>query len=184
MLSTSFFGVLSLLFCWETRGVNGLHNWDSIPDGLLFGPGVGNPNPRTDFCAFVRDESVDLNDALRGRNVSIAVQFGPGFDFFRYDPDKEISSSNPHGMVALMLDNLAFRAGFSWRNHFVAYTANTTDILFGMRTRKWDRMLNWTTSVSGVMVYGDIYPRISSHHCHSIRILICQWTSGYSQLKD
>lgn len=122
-------------------------DWETIPKGILFGPGVGNVEV-TDFCGVVRNTSQELNDALRGRNLSIAVQFGPGFDFFQYDPDQELSPSNPSGMIASVLDDLAARAGFSWRNSFVSYTTNTTNTLFGTGRGKWDNMLNWTTTVS------------------------------------
>jgi len=145
MKSTFLFRGIILFCCWGLDGVKGAIDWESIPEGILFGPGVGNVE-ETDFCGVVRDKSLELNDALRGRNLSVAVQFGPGFDFFQYDPDEELSYSNPGGMVASVLDQLAARAGFSWRNSFVAYTTNTTNVLFGKGIGKWDRMLNWTTS--------------------------------------
>ena len=143
----SLLGVLLLLCSWVVDRAEGVIDWESIPEGLLAGPGVGKAEA-TDFCGVVRDETLELNDALRGRNLSIAVQYGKGFDFFQYNPDEELSFNNPGGMVPAMLDELARRAGFSWRNSFVGYTFNTTDQLFDDGTLgKWDRMLNWTTSV-------------------------------------
>ena len=120
-------------------------DWDSIPEGLLVGPGVGNVNVTNDFCGVVRDSALDLTDALRGRNLSIAVQYGPGFDFFQYDPNEALSTTNPSGMIASLLDDLAESAGFSWRDSFVAYDTNTTNVLHGTGFGKWDRMLKWTT---------------------------------------
>jgi len=145
MQLTSTIRALILLFLLGIVRVEGEIDWESIPEGVVFGPGVGNVK-ETDFCGVVRDTSQKLNEALRGRNLSIAVQFGAGFDFFRYDPDEELSYSNPSGMIASLLDELATRAGFSWRNSFVAYTTNTTNTLFGTGRGKWDKMLNWTTS--------------------------------------
>jgi hypothetical protein len=145
-LSSTIWASLLVLLLGIVR-VEAAIDWETIPEGILFGPGVGNVEV-TDFCDVVRDTNRDLNQALRGRNLSIAVQFGAGFDFFQYDPDEELSFSNPGGMIASMLDELATRAGFSWRNSFVAYTTNTTDTLFGTGRGKWDNMLNWTTTVS------------------------------------
>ncbi|CAJ1959955.1 unnamed protein product [Cylindrotheca closterium] len=144
-LSHTTRALLLVLLLIGILSVEGGIDWQSIPEGVLVGPGVGSVDV-TDFCDVVRDTSRDLNDALRGRNLSIAVQYGAGFDFFQYDPDEELSFSNPGGMVASILDELAKRAGFSWRNSFVAYTTNTTDTLFGTGRGKWDNMLNWTTS--------------------------------------
>lgn len=196
MKSTFLFRGIILFCCWGIDGVKGAIDWESIPEGILFGPGVGNVE-ETDFCGVVRDKSLELNDALRGRNLSVAVQFGPGFDFFQYDPDEELSYSNPGGMVASVLDQLAARAGFSWRNSFVAYTTNTTNVLFGKGIGKWDRMLNWTTSVSFEWHLG-VPEKLNRVHVSSFlitscgqssvlcilwnRISICLWTNGFSPL--
>ncbi|CAJ1948883.1 unnamed protein product [Cylindrotheca closterium] len=131
---------------WEGRT-----NWTEIPDGAFVGPGVGSAQG-ADFCDVVRDNSIALNDALRGRNLSIASQYGPGFDFFQYDPDKPLSETNPTGMIANVLDELASRAGFSWRSSFVAYNATSADLLVGAGTGKWDRMLKETTRFFDVAV--------------------------------
>ncbi|CAJ1948885.1 unnamed protein product [Cylindrotheca closterium] len=147
--------VLALLFFLEVPSVEsnidwsgnweGRTNWTEVPDGAFVGPGVGSAQG-TDFCEVVRDKSFQLKDALRGKNLSIASQYGPGFDFFQYDPDEPLSETNPTGMIANVLDELAGRAGFTWRNSFVAYNTTTADILVGTGTGKWDRMLKETTS--------------------------------------
>lgn len=139
----SFFIIVT---AWSSVAVvNGNLDWANIDEGLVVGPGVGRIH-ETDFCNVVRDENLDLKDALVGRDLSIAIQYGEGFDFFQYDPTAELSQSNPTGMIANLLDQLASRAGFEWRNSFVAYNTTTTDVLFGTGNGKWDRMLNWATS--------------------------------------
>eukprot|EP00980_Cylindrotheca_fusiformis_P002580 scaffold609_cov130-Cylindrotheca_fusiformis.AAC.16 len=132
----------------NSSNFNGTRNdidWSEMEEGLLVGPGVGIIH-ETDFCNVVRDSSLHLKDALRGRELSIIVQYGEGFDFFQYDPQEELSNTNPSGMIASLLDQLANRAGFSWRNTFVAYNTTTVDILHGSGKGKWDRMLRWATS--------------------------------------
>ena len=84
---------------WEGRS-----NWTEIPDGVFAGPGVGSARG-TDFCDVVRNKSFALKDALRGKNLSIASQYGPGFDFFQYNPDEPLSETNPAGMIANVLMN-------------------------------------------------------------------------------
>lgn len=139
-------GIIIVLVMIEAK--NGVHaeiNWASIPEGTIVGPGVGRVKANQ-FCDVIKDDSMELNEALRGRNLSVVVQYGPGFDFFQYDPREELSEENPSGMIATLLDDLAERAGFFWRNSFVAYNTTSTDILHGTGAGKWDRMLNWTTS--------------------------------------
>lgn len=141
-LSFLFIGIACLLI---PTSVSAEIDWDSIPEGALVGPGFGSAR-RNDFCGVVRDDSLELNEALSGRNISIVVQYGPGFDFFQYDPNLELSAENPSGMIANLLDDLAERAGFAWREFFVAYDTASTDTLHGIGAGKWDRMLNFTTS--------------------------------------
>lgn len=143
--SASFLGTTLLLLQLLTKTIHAEIDWGSIPEGLIVGPGVGNVNSTNDYCEVLRDASLELNDALRGRNLSVAVQYGPGFDFFQYDPDEDLSATNPSGMIASLLDDLAERAGFSWRYSFVAYDTNATYALHGSGLGKWDRMLKWTT---------------------------------------
>lgn len=131
---------------WDGEGNwDGISNWSQIPEGIFVGPGVGNVQG-ADFCNVVRNKSQPLQEALLGRNLSIASQYGPGFDFFEYDPNAPLSETNPSGMIANVLDELAKRAGFSWRNSFVAYNTTTADLLVGTGPGKWDRMLKETTS--------------------------------------
>lgn len=148
-MRTKFWQVaLSLLLLSLSQNpslVNGSLDWDAIQEGIFVGPGVGQIK-ETDFCNVVRDKSIRLMDALRGRNLSIAVQYGPGFDFFQYDPEEPLSMGNPTGMIATMLDELGRRAGFAWRNSFVAYNTSTVNYLVGSGVGKWDRMLNFTIS--------------------------------------
>jgi hypothetical protein len=136
---------LLCLLCLVAVSANANLDWSSIPEGLVVGPGVGQAR-ETDFCGVVRAQTIDLKDALAGKDLSIVIQYGEGFDFFQYDPDEALSPRNPTGMVARLLDQLALRAGFFWRDSFVAYNTETVNTLFGTGKGKWDKMLNWTTS--------------------------------------
>ena len=136
--------VLLLTLLQAPSSVNGYIDWASIPDTFV-GPGVGQQH-ETDFCDVVRNNSIDLLDALKGRNVSIAMEYGKGFDFVIYDTEKPVSIANPTGMIPTMLDELARRGGFSWRNSFVAYDTDTINKLVGDGEGRYNRMLNWTIS--------------------------------------
>jgi hypothetical protein len=137
--------LLLCLLCLIEGSAKANLDWSTIQEGLVVGPGVGRVR-ETDFCGVVRGQTIDLKDALLGRELAIAIQYGEGFDFFQYNPDEELSPSNPTGMVASLLDQLALRAGFFWRNSFVAYNTETVNTLFGTGNGKWDKMLNWTIS--------------------------------------
>ncbi|KAL3936392.1 MAG: hypothetical protein SGBAC_008283 [Bacillariaceae sp.] len=137
--------LILLLIVQLPSSVNGYIDWEDMPQDIFVGPGVGLIQ-ETDFCDVVRDSSIELINALEGRNLSLAIQYGPGFDFFRYDPEMPLSTSNPTGMIATMLDELARRGGFYWRESFVAYDTGTVNALVGEGAGKWDRMLNWTIS--------------------------------------
>src|SRR5210317_753986 len=121
--------------------VNGYIDWNSMPDSFV-GPGVGQ-NQNTDFCDVIRNSSIELLNALRGRNISIAVEYGEGFDFFLYDPNEPLSMANPTGMISTLLDELARRGGFAWRDTFVAYDTDTINELVGGGDGRYNRMLNW-----------------------------------------
>ena len=142
MKSTYFFLSL-LLFIAPSANGNGVNTSDSWHHGAILGPGVDIA--KTDFCDVLHNRNksiaIDLEKVLAGRNLSIAIQYGPGFDFFQFNPDEEYSSTNPGGMMADILDELANRAGFAWRDSFVVYDSTTADTIAGKGDGKWDRML-------------------------------------------
>jgi len=137
----------------------------------LYGPGVrtGNNPVEKNYCDIVNDIrnrienknenttlSVNLTDALSNLNLSLAIQYGGGFKFFIYDRNKSISneveSKNPKGMMVDLLDDLAERAGFAWKNHFIVYDADDSVAMFENNGEakidgklKWDLMLEWAT---------------------------------------
>ena len=144
-MRTTFFAspfALLLSILQTLSSVNGYIDWSTAPDTFV-GPGVGQQH-ETDFCDVVRNSSIELLGALRGKDLSIAVEYGEGFDFFIYDPNEPLSLANPTGMIASMLDELADRGGFSWRESFVAYDTDTINMLVGGGAGRYDRMLNWT----------------------------------------
>jgi Ligand-gated ion channel len=86
----------------------------------------------------------DLPNALQGLNLSVAIpNYIRGKEKFYFTLDavtQQIDPANP-GLFALILDELAARAGFQWRDTFVPFTPldPTAD---GNRT--WTDILTWS----------------------------------------
>ena len=77
---------------------------------------------RTNLCDRHReliDGTVDLTNVLQGLNLSVALQVHT--NLFRLDSDGAIPSKGYLGLNAVILDELAKRAGFQWRHSFVAF---------------------------------------------------------------
>ena len=75
------------------------------------------PNYRQDVCERyqqVRLGNVTLRDALKGLELRPLMRVGP---FFQYTHENGIDPDDP-GLLAIMMDELARRAGFTWRNSF------------------------------------------------------------------
>jgi hypothetical protein len=100
-------------------------------------------NFRTNVCdrqASLYDEHIRLPDALRGLNLSVAIT--PYFNepdnaFFTLDEENRILESDP-GLFVVILDEVAKRAGFEWRNNFGAFQP-----LQSGSNKTWSDILKW-----------------------------------------
>ena len=71
------------------------------------------------------NDEIRLADALRGLNLSVAItQYTRPYEdkFFNLDAEGRVPLENP-GLFVLIMDELASRAGFNWRNQFAAIEA-------------------------------------------------------------
>jgi hypothetical protein len=100
---------------------------------------------RTNVCEqqlMLWNKTVDLPNALRGLNLTVGItQYATGKEasFFSLDADGRIRITSP-GLFAVVLDEVARRAGFEWRNSFGVYPPldNTTDV-----NKTWTDILLW-----------------------------------------
>jgi hypothetical protein len=87
-----------------------------------------------------------LPNALQGLNLTVAItnyQTGKETLFFSLNPTTNaIDTTNP-GVFALILDELAIRAGFQWRDTYVPYPP-LDPLLDGNKT--WTDILSWATN--------------------------------------
>ncbi|CAB9499480.1 expressed unknown protein [Seminavis robusta] len=94
-------------------------------------PGV---NHRQNVCERNRaylNGTVPLEDALRGMELNILLA---ARDYFFYDEETGIDDEHP-GLMALILDELAERAGFTWRDSFGVSYLPTNET--------WTELLLW-----------------------------------------
>ncbi|CAB9499481.1 expressed unknown protein [Seminavis robusta] len=94
-------------------------------------PGVYH---RQDMCEqfhLQRNGTIELQDALSGKELNVLV--AP--DYFHYD--EETGIANYPGLAAVILDELAERAGFTWRHSFAASHAPTG------ANESWTDLLLW-----------------------------------------
>ena len=86
-----------------------------------------------------------LPDALRGLNLTVSItNYVSGIErvFFSLDPTtNKIDETNP-GVFALILDELAIRAGFTWRNSFIPLDPFTA---LNDANQTWTDVLRWAT---------------------------------------
>ena len=87
--------------------------------------------------------TLQLPDALRGLNLTVSItNYSNGKEtfFFTLNPvTHQIDEANP-GVFALVLDELATRAGFTWRNTYIPYPP-LDPITDGNQT--WTDILSW-----------------------------------------
>jgi hypothetical protein len=100
---------------------------------------------RTNVCNRQRSmlgQSIELRDALKGFNLSVYLtdhRGRPDWYHSELTLDEKLPERNP-GVAVLMLDEIARRAGFSWRNSYGAGKAlNVND---GNKT--WTDLLKWS----------------------------------------
>lgn len=124
-----------------------------------------NVSYRTNVCDRQRqlwDHQIELPDALRGLNLTVTMtnyQFANERFFFTL-VNGRIKEENP-GIFAVILDEVALRAGFEWRNSFSVFDPlNSTND--GDKT--WTDILEWSVETFdiSVEVWGRTTARMSN----------------------
>jgi len=109
---------------------------------------INTPNYRSSLCGRqyqLAQGEVALEDALQGVELSVAITnyYGvPNEDkFFALSEDGRIKERDP-GLFVVILDEIAQRAGFTWRNSFVEVRPlnATIDV-----NKTWTDVLKWET---------------------------------------
>ena len=107
---------------------------------------------RTNVCSrsklLLNDTITDVREALRGLELSVVFVDNKGtsdealLDMFQLDSEGKIPENNP-GLFAILMDELASRGGFTWRNSFGTHKPlnSSTD---GNQTT-WTDILQWAT---------------------------------------
>ena len=110
---------------------------------------------RTNVCSrsklLLNDTITDVKEALQGLELSVVLtDYGGTGDeaLFALDSDGKIPETEP-GLFVVLLDELASRAGFTWRNSFGMYKPlnSSTD---GNQT--WTDILVWATDTYDISV--------------------------------
>jgi len=112
----------------------------------IFDPNT--PNYRSSLCGRqwqLSTEEVSLEDALRGLQLSVAITNYAGvpneMNFFALSEDGRIKEADP-GLFVVILDEIALRAGFSWRNSFVEVVPLNATVHVN---KTWTDVLKWET---------------------------------------
>ena len=159
--STRFICLLFILLLWTSNAVQNTNTsalgneLATLSDGGVF----GNPmnSYRQDFCELykrrVNESGIPgIQSALNG--IELAVATFPG-KYFIYDDEKGINPVYP-GIHAKMLDYIAERGNFTWRNSFAVFDkkgSNITEIL-DWGTQKYDLMVGTYTPSTQRMKLG------------------------------
>ena len=109
-------------------------------------------NFRTNVCsrqALLTNGQVELRDALQGLNLSVAMDnyAGTGWNeenFFALSPEGIINAEDP-GLFVVILDEIARRAGFAWRDSYAAIPPPPP-------THSWSDLLQWEVTHYDVAV--------------------------------
>jgi Ligand-gated ion channel len=120
---------------------------------------------RTNVCErqrLVSNGSIAFSDALRGLNLTVVItdyQTGTVDDAFFSLKDGKIQALYP-GLLAVILDEVASRAGFSWRNTFA--TVSPLDPINDVN-KTWTDILLWGVEVFDISaeVWGKSAARMS-----------------------
>ena len=91
--------------------------------------------------------SLELKNALNGVELHVLLQYGDNFPYFNYDNVTGIDPENP-GLVVQILDEIAKRANFTWRNSFGVYNA----ALDKGADRSWTELLLWTADTFDISI--------------------------------
>ena len=90
----------------------------------------------------LQKNKINISDALRGLNISVYMgdSGGSSDDYlFQLSPNGTMPENNP-GIMPLLLDEVAKRAGFEWRNTFSSAKFSST----GFETHT--QLLVWSTN--------------------------------------
>ena len=125
---------------------------------------------RTNVCErqqLLYNDTIKLRDALRGLNLSVYITDSTHYadaDFFALTENGTIPQNTGElGLTAVILDELAERAGFSWRNRFGTGTGvNEADD--GNKT--WTDLLIWATETYDIGA--DIWGRSSARKARGV----------------
>ena len=113
-----------------------------------------NVSHRQDFCDLydsIRNGTLELKNSLQGKELNVLM--GAYKDsFFRYDQDEGIDPVYP-GIAAVLMDELARRAGFTWRNSFGTFVEPKGPDY----NESWSDLLVWGTDSYDLCV--DWWPR-------------------------
>ena len=117
-------------------------------DTKPFSPDISH---RQNFCERYKNViqsngTFTFKDALNGAQIRPVIQYGAGFPYFNYDPETGIDAENP-GLIANILDYVAERANFTWRDSFAVYTGDDKG-----DDKTWTEMLGWTTETFDISV--------------------------------
>lgn len=121
---------------------------------------------RTNVCRqqeMLWNQQVDLPNALRGLNLTVGItnyQAGKEVNFFTLVNNRILETSP--GYFAEILDEVARRAGFSWRNSFGVYAPrnNVTD-----GGKSWTDILIWAVNTYDISMekWGQSVGTFNSH---------------------
>ena len=94
---------------------------------------------RTNMCSYQEkyiNGKVELRDALKDANLTVVIEYDP--DFVNLDEDGNLNSTDP-GLVVEILDEVAFRGGFAWRDSFT-FEGNP----YSAQGKTWTDLLLWS----------------------------------------
>ena len=125
-----------------------------------------NVNHRTNMCEYqelYNNGTVALGDALRGAAITVALS--NDIDFVNYDNNtNQLNSSDP-GLMVELLDEIARRGGFTWRDTFTMERRITvkddetwTDLLL-WSIDTFDVSANWWLSIPSRISSGTLFPK-------------------------
>jgi len=122
-------------------------------------------NFRQNFCDLQdlydsSQRSIELRKVLQGKSLNVVI--GNSTDFMNFKPDGSIDERDP-GLFVTLLDELARRGEFSWRDTFVLVDPpppdkTYTDLLL-WQTETYDLTVDWYLATTMRQALGVSFPR-------------------------
>lgn len=109
---------------------------------------------RTDVCdrqTELYQNNLKIADALQGKNLSVAfTKYTQPYEdrLFNLDKEGRLPVDKP-GLFVIIMDELASRAGFTWRDTFVALEPMDPEV---DTNRTWSDMLKWSIDTFDISV--------------------------------